>query len=336
MVVCTPTKRARIVDYRQQGLTYTEIGKRLEMDRTTVRRNYQQLLKNPNPYYRVPIPGRPRAVSPHSERCAARAIANANVFDATDAQRQLFPHLHPTTVRRMFIRLGLYGRVHWHKPFLSKIHRHKRRIWAESHVDWTLKDWQQVVFSDESKFNLWFSDGRRYCRRRPGEQFLDRNLEKTVKHGGGSLQVCLTAQGTGRLHRVEGRMNAAQFCAILEESLKGSLFDHQLDPSTIIYQQDLDPKHTSHLAAQWFAKNHITLLPWAPSSPDMNIIEHAWDLVDHALRHRPVRPHNIEELWLILKEEWEKLDIKVIQKLYASLPDRVKALKEAKGGPTRY
>jgi hypothetical protein len=64
-------------------------------------------------------------------------------------------------------------------------------------VDWSDDKWATVVYSDESKFNLFGSDGKRYCRRRPGEEFLDRNVKKTVKHGGGSLMVwgCITWKG---------------------------------------------------------------------------------------------------------------------------------------------
>ncbi|KAJ7114775.1 hypothetical protein C8R44DRAFT_582061, partial [Mycena epipterygia] len=66
-----------------------------------------------------------------------------------------------------------------------------------------------------------------------------------VKHGGGSIMVwgCLTEHGPGRLHR--GRMNAIQYCQILQEALLGTLSDYSLAPESIVFQQDGDPKHTS-------------------------------------------------------------------------------------------
>ena len=68
----------------------------------------------------------------------------------------------------------------------------------------------------------------------------------------------------------------------------------------------------------------------------MNIIEHAWDLVDRCLHAWGTLPSNLEELWIALKEEWEKLDLGSILNLYSSVPHRVKALQCAKGSYTKY
>jgi hypothetical protein len=46
-----------------------------------------------------------------------------------------------------------------------------------------------VWYSDEKKFNLFGSDGRKYCHRRVGEEFLDQNVVKTMKYGGESLMT---------------------------------------------------------------------------------------------------------------------------------------------------
>ena len=147
---------------------------------------------------------------------------------------------------------------------------------------------------------------------------------------------CITSKGVRRLHRITGTMDAKKYCAILEESLLGTLQDYQLSPRTFIFQQDNDRKHTSKLAQQWFATHNILLLPWPSSSPDMNIIEHVWNELDHRVRTRNPLPRNCEELWVALQEEWYRLDVAFIQKLYDSLPRRVQALKAAKGHHTRY
>ena len=147
---------------------------------------------------------------------------------------------------------------------------------------------------------------------------------------------CLTQHGTGRLHRVNGRLNAVQYCEILTKSFLPTLHDHNLKVSDIVFQQDYDPKHTSRHAQTWSKDHGVKVLPWAPSSPDMNIIEHAWDLVDRCLHAWSTLPSNLEELWIALKEEWEKLDLGSIMNLYSSMPRRVEALKCAKGSYTKY
>jgi hypothetical protein len=103
-------------------------------------------------------------------------------------------------------------------------------------------------------------------------------------------------------------MNAEQYCEILEHSLLGSLVDDRKMPSDIIFQQDNDLKHTSRRAQNWFKDHAIDVLPWAPSSPDVNIIKHAWDALGRQIRAWNPLPRNLDELWDALVEEWVKLD----------------------------
>ena len=147
---------------------------------------------------------------------------------------------------------------------------------------------------------------------------------------------CLTWDGPGRLHRVHGRMDRFQCCSILEQSLLGTLSDYHMSPSSIVFIHDNDPKHKSAFTRGWLQDHNIHVLPWAPSSPDMNIIEHAWEHVDRCIRARNPLPSNSEELWKMLVEEWARLDWSYIRRLYRSIPCRIQALKEAKGGYTKY
>lgn len=338
MVLCTPTKKARIYDWRNEGRTFDAIGLKLGLDASTVRRNYTQMCKTHNPYYKTPRSGRPRKLSPRDLRRAERALANEDARDGSEVHKLLFPNVSARTVRRNLSEVGLKGRVRRKKPLLTQTHKEKRAAWSKEYESWEVKDWKRVWFTDESKFNLHGSDGRQYCRRRPGEELLDQNVKKTVKHGGGSIMVwgCITPNGPGRLHRIHGKMNAIMYCNIIEESLLGTLKDQSLKPSDVIIQQDNDPKHTSGRAKAWFSAHGLDLLKWAPQSPDMNIIEHAWDEVDRQLRTRNPLPHNLEELWVALQEEWAALDIGTILNLYESMPRRTAILAEAGGSYTKY
>jgi len=116
-----------------------------------------------------------------------------------------------------------------------------------------------VWYSDESKFNLFVSDGKSYCHRRVGEALPEQNVQTTVKHGGGSIMMwgCISWKGPGRLHRVEGRMDAKQYTHILSESFLGSLHDYKVQPKNVYFQQDNDRKHTSKLAKKNGSKTRI-------------------------------------------------------------------------------
>jgi hypothetical protein len=99
---------------------------------------------------------------------------------------------------------------------------------------------------------------------------------------------------------------------------------------------DNDPKHRSKVAEEWFRAKNVKRLPWAPSSPNMNIIEHVWDQLDALVCAHDPLPRNKEEMWVALQEEWANFPSAALDKLYESMPRRVAALLKARGGHTKY
>ena len=59
------------------------------------------------------------------------------------------------------------------------------------------------------------------------------------QHGG-----CFSAAGTGRLVRIEGKINRAKYRQILDENLLQSAQELRLG-QRFTFQQDNDPKHTA-------------------------------------------------------------------------------------------
>ncbi len=82
-----------------------------------------------------------------------------------------------------------------------------------------------VLWSDETKINLFGSDGVKLVWRQPGEEYKDKCVLSTVKHGGGSIMVwdCMSAASTGELQFIEGTMNANMYCDKLKQSMIPSL-----------------------------------------------------------------------------------------------------------------
>ena len=73
---------------------------------------------------------------------------------------------------------------------------------------------------------------------------------------------------------MEGRMDAEQYMAILEQVLLQSMEESGIPEDDIIFQQDNDSKHTSRRAQKWFEEQKIKLLDWPAQSPDLSPIEH--------------------------------------------------------------
>ncbi len=70
--------------------------------------------------------------------------------------------------------------------------------------------WNHVLWSDETKINLFGLDGVKRVWRQPGEEYKDKCVLPTVEHGGGRVMVwgCMSAASTVELQFIEGTMNA--------------------------------------------------------------------------------------------------------------------------------
>ena len=105
-----------------------------------------------------------------------------------------------------------------------------------------------------------------------------------------------------------------------------------------IFMQDGAPCHTAKKVQQWFDDHPwVTLLPWAPQSPDMNIIENLWTLLKQEVAKLPAAT-NREELKERILSAWKNLGRRrdALKNLCDSMPRRVSALVQTRGGPTKY
>ena len=102
--------------------------------------------------------------------------------------------------------------------------------------------------------------------------------------------------------------------------------------------QDGAPCHTAKKVQQWFDDPPwVTLLSWAPQSPDMNIIENLWTLLKQEVAKLPAAT-NREELKEMILSAWKNLGRRrdALKNLCDSMPRRVSALVQTRGGPTKY
>ena len=142
------------------------------------------------------------------------------------------------------------------KPLLSKMHITACLEFAKGH----LKDPHTMrnkirIFGLNVKRNIW---------RIPDTILM-------VKHGGGSIMLWQCYSGTGKLVRIEGKMNGAKY---RESSLMKSLLQSTEDlrlGRRFTFQQDNDPKHTAKTTQEWLRDNSLNVLEWPSQSPDFNI-----------------------------------------------------------------
>ena len=101
---------------------------------------------------------------------------------------------------------------------VSKRNLVSRLKFAKQHVHKDLAFWQNVLCTDEYKFNRFGSDGKQYVRRPQNQELSPRYTLKTVKHGGGNVIVLGSFSwcGVGPLHRIQGTTDQHMYKEILE------------------------------------------------------------------------------------------------------------------------
>jgi transposase len=97
--------------------------------------------------------------------------------------------------------------------------------------------------------------------------------------------------------------------------------------------------HTAHIVRDYFESQNIEILEWPPHSPDINIIEHIWHYLKDEIYKLPAA-NSKNNLWsnveLVMDQIWSSKTTAKINKLYDSLPQRMKAVIAAHGGNISY
>ncbi len=136
---------------------------------------------------------------------------------------------------------------------------------------------------------------------------------------------------------IEHCLNATAYLSIVADHVHP--FMTTVYPSSDVYFQQYNaPCHKAQIISDWFLEhdNDFTLLKWPPQSPDLNLIEHLWDVVKPEIRIMDVQPTNLQQLRDAIMSIWPKISEECFQHLVESMLWNIKAVLKAKGGPTRY
>ncbi len=147
--------------------------------------------------------GRPRALTERESREIVRKVKEDPFISTPKLQvkvkEQFGKDVTCRTIRNYVRKEGFKGRMARKKPLISKRNKRRRLAFARKHSKKPLSFWNSILWSDESKINLFGADGSHKVWRKPNEALKPRNLIPTVKHGGGSIMVwgSMASNGVG-------------------------------------------------------------------------------------------------------------------------------------------
>jgi transposase len=338
MKVLSPPVKYQIKNLISEGHSVRHIAASVGVSKSTVSRLRTELPQKK----KTLVIGRPRLLSRRQESTIARFLTTGKIVTAVDAKKYLdsneLASVSSSTIQRSLRRNGLRSRIRRKVPLLRATHRRKRLEFALEHKDWSIDDFRKVIWSDESKINVFGSDGRKYCWKRPGDKPREHHFLSTVKHGGGTIFLwgCMTTKGVGHLARIDGGLDSKLYKKILKGELLDTLKYYGFEKAEIIFQHDNDPKHTSKKIQRWLRRSDLNVMRWPSQSPDLNPIEHLWAELKRRIQNRRQSPSNKKELWEAIEEEWESIPSDFCNKLIDTMPARIYDVIKAKGGHTSW
>lgn len=218
------------------------------------------------------------------------------------------------------------------KPALKEHHKTARLAFAEKHVSWT-NQWNNVVFSDEKKFNLDGPDGYNYYFHdlRKNEQHL-----MSRQHGGGSVMVwgAITSKGPIELVVLNGRQKAINYLELLKnQKIKMA---EKMETNSFVFQQDNAAIHTANVVKDWFQSENMRVLEWPALSPDLNIIENAWGWLSRKVFEGGRQFGTVDELVSAIHDSWNRMPMSIVKNLFGSMPKRLIEVLKKGGNATKY
>ncbi len=148
---------------RRAGLSISKTADLLGFSRKTISRIYREWSEKEKISSEQQLCGRKR-LDVRGQRRMGRLVRDDRKTTVTQITTRYNQGMQNTiserTTRLILKQMGYSSRRPHRVPLLSAKNRKRRLQFAQVHQNWTIEDWKNVAWSDESRFLLRHSDGR--------------------------------------------------------------------------------------------------------------------------------------------------------------------------------
>ena len=136
------------------------------------------------------------------------------------------------------------------------------------------------------------------------------------------------------LYHVQGNLNGQVYRDQILRPLAVPML-RQIGPGAVL-QDDNAPPHRARLVNAFLQQQQVVRMNWPACSPDMNPIEHAWDLLGRRVRENHAPPANLQQLLGLLQQEWQAIPQADLANLIHSMRARCNECHQNRGSYTHY
>ena len=167
-------------------------------------------------------------------------------------------------------------------------------------------------------------------------RYQDVTVKERDRYGGGSIMVWggMALNHRTPLHQVQGNLTGVG-CRhnILQPLVLPAL--QAMGPGAILQDDNARP-HGARVVNDLLQQQQVNHMDWPACSPDLNPIEHLWDVLGRRLRANHPPPVDLNQLFRFLEQEWHAIPQMTLRTLTLSMRQRCIACIHAGGGHTRY
>lgn len=332
-------ERLRVLTLRDAGFTYNQIAQQLHITHRQVQYTCQSHRATPKKPHGQP----PKLTEQDVDRIIEWISSSKRTrrMPYKKVVQELELPVGPTALARALKKRGYTRCQALRKPPLSDENKRQRLIWALEHVNWSIEQWNQILWTDET----WVTSGfhtRIWVTRKAGEELDPTCLHESPARKRGWMfwgSFHSNIKGPCLFWEKEwGLIDAERYCEKTVPIIDGYI---RLNRQRFIYlqlMQDGARPHTSKVTEKELHERNIYPIYWPAFSPDLNPIEAVWNWIKDWIQEQYPNDEQLsyDQLREVVRASWDALPEQFLKDLIDSMQARCEAVIAAEGGHTKY